>query len=514
MPSKRVIWITAALFFLAVILRIVPGPRTIDDAFITFRYARNLLAGDGFVFNPGERVLGTTTPLFTILLSGVGILFGGASAPFPSLAVSINTLADGISCILLFLIGNKLGSRWAGFGAGLAWAVAPFSVTFAIGGLETSVYVLLLIAIFWSYLERRYEISAFLSALALLTRPDALLLVLPLVIDRLLFATRRGSPYPSWREALLFVIPGLIWGTFAWSYFGSPFPQSVLAKSAAYRLPQFAALIRFLQHYATPFVEHFTFGLAWIGVGLILYPFLSLLGAGFAFKQKTSTWPFSVFPWLYFAVFALANPLVFRWYLTPPLPFYFMFVLIGLERILQQLISWSQSKVRIPRAAQQTSIVALLVLFPSLLPLNGWTRAPTHGPSGPAPDMAWIELELLYKEVADELHPRLAPETTLAAGDVGVLGYYTDVQILDLVGLNSPETSRYFPLPPEQYGDFVYAVPAELILDQLPEYVVLLEIYGRYSLLQNDDFLRSYALVARLDTQLYESDGLLVYKLK
>src|SRR6266496_4099807 len=36
----------------------------LEDALITFRYAENLALGKGFVYNAGERVLGTTTPLF------------------------------------------------------------------------------------------------------------------------------------------------------------------------------------------------------------------------------------------------------------------------------------------------------------------------------------------------------------------------------------------------------------------------------------------------------------------
>ena len=41
-----------------------------DDAFISFRYARNLLDGHGLVWNPGERVEGYTNFLWTILLAG------------------------------------------------------------------------------------------------------------------------------------------------------------------------------------------------------------------------------------------------------------------------------------------------------------------------------------------------------------------------------------------------------------------------------------------------------------
>lgn len=68
------IWILlpGIVFLMAIIVRILPGPRIIDDAFITYRYARNILAGNGFVYNPSEHVLGTTTPLYTFLLVLIG----------------------------------------------------------------------------------------------------------------------------------------------------------------------------------------------------------------------------------------------------------------------------------------------------------------------------------------------------------------------------------------------------------------------------------------------------------
>ena len=77
---------------LALTARLLPAPRTIDDAFITFRYARNLLNGAGFVYNPGEQVLGTTTPLYTLLMAALSGL--SRSANFPWIALLINALAD------------------------------------------------------------------------------------------------------------------------------------------------------------------------------------------------------------------------------------------------------------------------------------------------------------------------------------------------------------------------------------------------------------------------------------
>ena len=48
----------------------------LDDAMITFRVAENLAYGRGFVYNPGEYVQVTTTPLYTMLLAGGSWLLG------------------------------------------------------------------------------------------------------------------------------------------------------------------------------------------------------------------------------------------------------------------------------------------------------------------------------------------------------------------------------------------------------------------------------------------------------
>ena len=45
-------------------------PYLLDDAFISFRYARNLVEGHGLVYNPGERVEGYTNLLWTLFAAG------------------------------------------------------------------------------------------------------------------------------------------------------------------------------------------------------------------------------------------------------------------------------------------------------------------------------------------------------------------------------------------------------------------------------------------------------------
>jgi len=485
---------------LALFARILPGARTIDDAYITFRYAQNLLAGNGLVYNPGEPVLGTTTPLYAALMAGLGGLTGGTHAPFPTLALIVNALADAGTCLLLIALATELGHPRAGWAAAAVWAIAPWSVTFAIGGMETSLLVLLATACFLAHLRRRLILLSLLGALAVLVRPDALLFLLPLVVEEVRLALRpprsAGQVRPALLAAGVFAAPLLLWAAAASAFYGSPLPHSVAAKAVAYDLPRNAALIRLLQHYATPFVEHLTFGSAATIVGFFLYPILFTLGMLTAIRRNASTWAIFVYPLAYFAAYALANPLLFRWYLTPPLPIYMTGIFFGIDRIAGDL--------------RRPWVLGLGMGLALALTLGGWTLRPDHGPSRPAPLMAYIQLEELYTRVAQGLRSHLVPGDRIAAGDIGALGYVTQARILDTVGLISPEATRFYPLPEDRYV-INYAIPAELILEQRPDWVVLLEVYGRRTLLEDNAFLSAYRLEETVPTEIYGSRGMLIF---
>lgn len=502
MLSKRTLILNLAIFLLAVLFRIVPGPRTVDDAFITFRYAQNILDHQGMVYNPGERILGTTTPLYTIVLSAIGSLTGGSSAPFPWIAVCLNAIFDGMTCILLIALAESLGYRRAGLALASIWAIAPMSVTFAIGGMETSLFVLLMTGTFYFYSIKRPVASGFFASLSLITRPDALLFILPLALARFIESLPpnrfHSIPFPISRsEVAALILPSAIWFGYATFYFGSPIPQSIVAKADAYRLATEAGLIRLLQHYATPFLGQLTFGTGWIIIGIFLFPVLFGLGTLLLLRQNARMWAVFVFPWLYLAAYSIANPLIFRWYLTPPLPIYFLGIFLGGERIARDVRS------KIP--------MGVLIIASVLFTLNGWTLHPDHGPTRPAPEMAFIKLELLYEKVGRNLASQLGKSQVLAAGDIGALGYFSHAQILDTVGLISPKVARYYPLD-EAYYVINYAVAPALILDEMPDFLVILEVYGRNGVLINPLFNESYQLEETLDTDIYGSKGMLVFE--
>src|SRR3954449_7108809 len=97
---RHVLMIALALALIAIVARLLPGPRTIDDAFITFRYSRNIVEGQGFVYNIGIPSLGTTTPLFTLLMAAISAVTG--QQDFQWYAIIVSALADAITAVLLY----------------------------------------------------------------------------------------------------------------------------------------------------------------------------------------------------------------------------------------------------------------------------------------------------------------------------------------------------------------------------------------------------------------------------
>lgn len=514
LPAPRtLVWVVLAVAAVAFFARLVPEPRTIDDAFITFRYSRNLVEGSGFVYNPGERILGTTTPLYTLLMAAFGFVSG--SENYPWFALIVNSLADAGTSGLLALMAWRLSGRVALAGLmGVLWAINPVSVTFAVGGMETSVAILWMAAATYAYLTCRERWMIVLAALGALTRIDALIWVGLLLLHHAITCWR-AHPAPGrhltrrvpWKLWTLFVALLLPWFAFSWLYFGQVLPRSLFAKRMAYDVADLQALTRFMQQIATPFSEHETFGVPAIAVGIVLYPGLAMIGLLTAAKRAPRLVPFVAYPWLYSAIFSLANPLIFRWYLAPLLPGYYLAILAGLWALVA-------ASVRSPRRAAGvlTGLGALLVLFL----FNAWVLHPDHGPDRPAPGMAWHKIELLYQQVGERLRDEygVSRSTLVGAGDIGALGYFSRARILDTVGLVSPEAAAYYPVDRSLFVPGMnYAVPPQLVYDQRPEYLVLMEAFIRHGLARDERFLTQYEQMLFIPTDFYGT-GMLVYRLR
>ncbi len=93
-----------------------------DDPYITYRYASNLISGEGFVYNLGERTLSTTTPLFTLLLAAVGALW----RDIPVVANLVGALSIAAGALFLWDLAHTWETPLVGWAALLLYPTFPF----------------------------------------------------------------------------------------------------------------------------------------------------------------------------------------------------------------------------------------------------------------------------------------------------------------------------------------------------------------------------------------------------
>jgi arabinofuranosyltransferase len=476
----------------ALLARVLTGPHPIDDAFITFRYARNLAEGVGLVYNPGEWVLGTTAPLWAMLLAA-GYHLG--LTDLPSLASAISATCDAASAALLAYFGLRIGWRPVGAAlVGIAWALNPMSIAFATGGMETSLFVLVsLIVLGLAATKSRLPLAAALCGVATLIRPEGGLLAMTVV----------GWTFLSRRHRTLIAVaaaaaPMAIAGIALLARYGSPLPNSVAAKQVAYQPTwplenTFALLVQAgLPGWSTYLVSQLPTlaGVLLALFGLVVLIDLTRRGLPWLSRQHVPWLPFAGFAALYMAFYVLVGlrgVRLFPWYLVPIEPFYLLGAAAGLARV---------------GARRGTALAALLVAWQ--LPAIDWHQPLLATGEG-------FGREELMLDVGHGLAAELPSTAVVAAPEIGALGYASNLRVLDTVGLVSPAALPYYPLPADQLvAD--NAIPARLIVDRQPDAVVTLDAFAQKSLLGDPAFMRDYRLEASYPAEVWRSQELLVFR--
>ncbi|MEO0561508.1 MAG: hypothetical protein AAF125_05320, partial [Chloroflexota bacterium] len=374
-----------------------------------------------------------------------------------------------------------------------------------------------LFAATWALLNQRRWLVGVFAGLGLLTRPDAgiwiLLVGLVQLIESLTARDENGVrtpsvPWQTWLAGALVIAP---WVIISWVYYGSPIPNTIGAKSDAYVIPDYDALIGIVQRYATPFMDFDTFGSLGAMVGAVVYPLLSLIALSYIRTREPRLYALLLYPWLYAAIFAVANPLMFRWYYAPPLPAWMVGVVLGAWAIVSGIANAEKAPGR-ARIVQRVAAGGLALLWGGTS-LNHWVITPDHGPQRPAPEMAWHVIELNYRTVGNMLREEygVTSDTPVAAADIGAVGYYSQANIIDTVGLITPAFADYYPFDEALLAEGQnYAVPPGLILSTQPEYFVTMEGFVREGLLTMPDFTDNYTLIEEIPMDVYGS-GMQVY---
>jgi hypothetical protein len=381
----------------AAAVRLWLGPHVIDDAYITFRYSDRIAAGLGFTYNDGQHVLGTTSPLFALLLAAAA----RAHVPLAAVALALSIAADTASILLGAAFLRRAGGELAAILYALLLAGWPMFVRYAVSGLETSLYVaLLLAALYLMERERPVALGVTLAALVLCRIDGGLMaFICALAI------CRRPTAYATYMAACVAIAPWLI---FTLWYFHSPVPASVQAKAQMRSTIGGAATI---------------FGTFFLSGPYRVFSLLALPGGVAGARSSSAGMRVGLLWWVaYAALFIVTGAFgPYPWYLVPLLPVYFMALALTIELAVRRVFSSALQPM-----ASLTIVTVVVIGLGVRLPAHRRTLDD------------WGAREAAYRDVAERVVDRR--DCVLAATEIGAVGYFYRGPILDLMGLVSPQS--------------------------------------------------------------------------
>jgi hypothetical protein len=424
---------------------------TIDDAYISYRYARNLARGLGLVYNAGERIEGYTNFLWTVILAG-GIRVGLD----PDILAKV---LGGLSALgalgFTYLLAERL-KPFEVLPCFATWLLASSIVFsgYAVFGLETSFFLFLILGGSWLFfresdaaleasktppgdrrpLLRTLPFSGLVFGLAGITRPEA-----PMYIGILMLflGLRFFSPQNLLRGAL-FVLPVAAHVLWRHSYYGAWLPNTLSAKTGDLSAQVGWGWDYFQRYAATvgPVLYLAIFGVA-LGVvarrrDVLGFALIAALVAGYITLVGGDWMP----------VYRFASPFE---------PFAFLLVDLAARDIVDR-----RSRV----ATLAIAGFAIVVIAFRVGSLESGRKTILHE------DRVWRErTEGTTRWLLEHNQPG-----TLALGDIGYIGYATDYPILDLLGLVDPVISK---LP----GAYTWKVGpgfTDRLFEVAPRYVLLI----------------------------------------
>ncbi len=437
-----------------------------DDAYISFRHARNLARGQGLRFNPGEDppVEGYTNLLWVLWL-----------VPFEWLKLDVGLVSrlSSAACggLLLFLVA-RLAQRRLELDAlgvattGLVLATLPPYVVWATGGLGTMGFALALFLVFERLALEEHEprpLAAGMAALAaVLLRPDGILWV-----GAVLAAAVIGAPVGGRRTILR----------------ASALAGVVAAAGAALQL---AFRVGYHEDWL-PGPAHVKVSLSALGLErgakylaslLVELPFLALLAlVAIAWSQSRGrlAWQ-ALIPFVFAALYAIflgGDFMAMGRFLVPAVPF----VALSFACLARAL------------AALKNGRAALLTLWTMVVAsslLCAFDRAPVPDSLRQAMHFRWNEPRAqsetaqwrLMRDRAREwarvgralaLHTRRGESIVLP--NLGAIAYPTELFAFDPFGLVSPEVARRKTPPRRVSPGHDKVVDASFFFDRRPDYL-------------------------------------------
>ena len=427
------------------------GHHTVDDAFITFRYADAWESGLGPVYNAGERVEGYTSFAWMALIAAAG-RFGVD----PETAARALGILFAAACLpAVYRIALRVTGPRAALVAPFALALSPLFAAWACAGMEAPLFACVIAWTAWAFLGGRalpggIPLDAAFSGLALWVRPEGVLLVAAGVVARL------GGPGPARARLAAALRAGLVaiavaapyW---AWRaiYYGRFFPNTFYAKFSPAIDLRLATGARSLFDFAQDL------GLGWLGPGLIGATLLARPGARKAYI------PLVAGLFMLGAVWTGGDVLHLRVY-THVLPLVAVCLATGVGALAAGLAP-APGHSHAGAAALAAAIAlawAGLAFREDARALRGHDQFGAAYTVGNPRNLTEVNIPL-----AGWLRQNVPAGTSLATWDIGAVGYFSRLRVTDCYGLTDAGLAQlvYHGEPAARSAEYFERNPPELV---------------------------------------------------
>lgn len=396
-----------------------------DDAFISFRYARNWVEGAGLVFNPGQRVEGYTNFLWVVLLSP----FEALGIPLPQVSVALTSICLALTLLLTASLSHRLWQQARGrtetqrhfpIASALLGANYVFA-SFGTSGLETMLGTLLVLLALDRAERGSFLASGTLAILATLAHPDHAIFYACLAVTLLV-------PVIRWRELAWFALPfGAIYVPYfawRWSYYGDFFPNTYYAKNAY--LSYFSQGARYIA------LSGMSGGL-WAALPLSIYAMLRFR------RLRLVRFCALALPLFLLYVAKIGGDFMLGRLLCPLLPLVYITAELGLRSLVeQQRLRWATPAFALFCTA------AVPVRF--IKPRENYAHVADERTFYPVASYAPFALDNAYWHWAHAFNRTfrdLSRKPALAMFSVGIVGYETRLALVDNAGLNHRELAHW-----------------------------------------------------------------------
>lgn len=405
----------------------------LDDAYIFYTYAKNIAEGNGYVFNIGEKVNATTSPLYTLLLAGT--YFVCKQFLEVDFAIIGNLLSIASILLLIYSARKIFVNNQQFYLFTLLFLTTPL-IKFGFG-METLLNLSLILFAIHLYSSDKLLAASAILGLTVLARFDSIL-ICGVIFLHYVVVNKKFSPLKFLFTFTFVIAP---WFIFSKIYFDAFLPTTISAKLSQQEFGMFGDGLIFLSHSARLIPG------GYLTISSLI--FLLIISSVYIYRKRLQIFKNTAFTliilWsalLFISYTFIIKAPPYQWYYTPfVLPVAVVFALAAADFLKDK--------------QKFLYVITILFIASCVLPVKNMFDG-------------YTDKFITFTGAAEWLNKNADEGDLIAMDDIGIVGfYYQKGKLVDALGLINPEVAPH--LKQKDFNWFLNYYKPEYVVHEYPE---------------------------------------------